>query len=259
MSLNKSAEILKNRFKATESMIADLHPVEKSLTQSKIQEFQVQSWVINRAYIDDILCEALLNSLLQAPKNHIYQKWTTKVIECLSSYTMESPWVAISELIGLKKNDIKSHTLNLPVSRLISKSINTMVANNSWNANIALTIAFLFGMKKSSAILRMAHSQNSKIITEEVLKEFSLNHAENAAIEELILAISPELIKTEAEIANLFKTIQFITEGNWIINDGIYMESFYSMDNAKNTQNVANSSSHSLAFLRNKATADFLR
>lgn len=269
MNTNKSAHRLIERLKSTYPMIAELHPVELALTGNDVQSFQVQSWVINRSYIDEILCDGILRSLLTAPKNHIYNKWTSKIIACLSDFTIDSPWLATGLSLDLKKTDIKSHTLNLPVSRLIARSVKQMVDSSDWKINIGLSLAFLYSVKKSANILRLMASEKSGIVSQAMAKEFMNTTSEYQDTEEFILAIAAETIKTDEDIRTLFSSIQLIVESNWMLNDAMFMESFAQNPSAidvisgseisgSKTQ-TAQSFGQSLAFVRNRATADFLK
>lgn len=249
-------------------MMLDFHPVEKRLTSRDAAAFQIQSWIINRSYFDEIFSESLLRSLLAAPKNHIYQKWTSKVIACLSGFTIESPWVDVCEKVGLKKSDIKSHTLNLPVSRLIANSLKQTCDRLDWRINLLLASAFLIGQRKSSYMLSLISRQPESVIKTADVRKFDGNSTELEATLELIESIGAEILKNKDQVAELFSSFQFLIESNWMLCDGMYMELFASPSYADDTKSdsegnpknvkVADAVDQSLNFVRNKATAEFL-
>lgn len=115
MIMNKplSRQEFKNAILSKETKYHIHHPFNKAMNSGKLGKQDIQLWVANRFYYQEMIPRKDAAIIMNCPKKELRQEWIKRIIDHDEGGGIDA-WLELGESVGLEKDVLLSHSMLLP-------------------------------------------------------------------------------------------------------------------------------------------------
>jgi pyrroloquinoline-quinone synthase len=124
-----------------------LHPFHVLMNQGKLNRQQIQGWVANRFYYQEIIPIKDAAILSNCPYPDVRRRWVQRVLDHdgdAEGRGGTETWLRLAEAVGLKRRDVIDEHLVLPSVRFAADAYVTFARTRPWIEGVASSLTELF-------------------------------------------------------------------------------------------------------------------